>query len=39
MTAEPITLDPTGVDTQGEIARLRERGPATLVELPGGVRA
>ncbi|MFE3223886.1 cytochrome P450 [Nocardia sp. NPDC059228] len=39
MTAESITLDPTGVDTQGEIARLRERGPATLVELPGGVRA
>ncbi|WP_067824792.1 cytochrome P450 family protein [Nocardia inohanensis] len=36
---EPLILDPTGVDIQGEAARLRERGPVTLVELPGGIRA
>jgi hypothetical protein len=30
---------PTGTDIQGESARIRERGPVTLVELPGGVRA
>ncbi|WP_433664366.1 cytochrome P450 family protein [Nocardia sp. CA-128927] len=39
MDTEPLVLDPTGTDIQGESARLRERGPATLVELPGGVRA
>ncbi|QBS44984.1 cytochrome P450 [Nocardia sp. CS682] len=39
MDTEPLVLDPTGTDIQGEAARLRERGPATLVELPGGVRA
>ncbi|PXX52850.1 cytochrome P450 [Nocardia tenerifensis] len=39
MDTEPLVLDPTGADIQGESARLRERGPATLVELPGGVRA
>ncbi|WP_280426382.1 cytochrome P450 family protein [Nocardia carnea] len=36
---EPIVLDPHGADIHGENARLRARGPATLVELPGGVRA
>lgn len=35
----PIVLDPSGSDIQGESARLRERGPVTAVELPGGVRA
>ncbi|WP_433715249.1 cytochrome P450 family protein [Nocardia sp. CA-084685] len=39
MAQQPITLDPTGTDIQGESARLRERGPVALVELPGGVRA
>lgn len=40
MTVEcPFILDIDGNDIQGEGARLRERGPATLVELPGGVRA
>jgi cytochrome P450 len=32
-------IDPTGRDIHGEAARLRERGPATLVELPHGVEA
>ncbi|MGF6889474.1 cytochrome P450 [Nocardia sp. GAS34] len=36
---DPEVLDPTGADIHGEIARIRERGPATLVELPGGVPA
>jgi cytochrome P450 len=35
---QPIVLDVEGKDIQGEGARLRERGPATLVELPGSVR-
>ncbi|MET7936927.1 cytochrome P450 [Streptomyces sp. NPDC005322] len=35
----PFVLDPTGRDIHGEGARLRERGPATPVELPGGVTA
>ncbi|MBF6210223.1 cytochrome P450 [Nocardia puris] len=39
MDSQPLVLDPTGADIQGESARLRERGPVTLVELPGGVRA
>ncbi|ATL66436.1 cytochrome P450 family protein [Nocardia terpenica] len=39
MNPEPLVLDPAGTDIQGESARLRELGPATLVELPGGVRA
>ncbi|MGY2062490.1 cytochrome P450, partial [Nocardia gipuzkoensis] len=39
MSSTPIVLDPTGSDIQGEIRRLRERGPATRVELPGGVAA
>ena len=36
---ETSVLDPTGRDIQGEAARLRARGPAALVALPGGVRA
>src|SRR3981081_1055156 len=35
----PLVLDPTGRDIHGEAAVLRERGAATLVELPGGVVA
>lgn len=35
----PIALDPSGRDVQAEGARLREQGPAALVELPGQVRA
>ncbi|MGK5629422.1 cytochrome P450 family protein [Streptomyces sp. URMC 123] len=38
-TARPIALDPTGRDIHAEAARLRERGPVTRVELPGGVPA
>ncbi|MDU0287886.1 cytochrome P450 [Saccharothrix longispora] len=34
-----FVLDPTGRDLQGEAARLRELGPATRVELPGGLTA
>ncbi|UGT55905.1 cytochrome P450 family protein [Nocardia asteroides] len=36
---EPIVLDSTGADIQGESDRIRERGPVALVELPGGVPA
>ncbi|GCD93163.1 cytochrome P450 family protein [Embleya hyalina] len=32
-------LDPTGADLHTEAAGLRDRGPATPVRLPGGVRA
>ncbi|MGO4649376.1 cytochrome P450 [Nocardia sp. 2YAB30] len=39
MQREPIALDTTGTDIQGESVRIRERGPVTLVELPGGVPA
>ncbi|WP_067809646.1 cytochrome P450 family protein [Nocardia beijingensis] len=39
MDTQPLVLDPAGADIQGESARLRARGPVTLVELPGGVRA
>ncbi|MFI6044282.1 cytochrome P450 [Nocardia sp. NPDC051321] len=39
MQHEPIVLDPLGADIQGESARIRERGPVTLVHLPGGVSA
>ena len=39
MTACPYALDVTGRDLAGETARLRSRGPAVEVELPGGVRA
>jgi cytochrome P450 len=35
----PIVLDPSGADVHGENARLRARGPATRVALPGGVVA
>ncbi|MGA5131417.1 cytochrome P450 family protein [Streptomyces olivoreticuli] len=35
----PLALDPQGSAIQGESARLRDRGPVTPVELPGGVRA
>ncbi|MFI5717116.1 cytochrome P450 [Nocardia sp. NPDC051750] len=35
----PVVLDPTGSDIQGESAHLRERGPVTRIELPGGVPA
>ncbi|MFF5035431.1 cytochrome P450 family protein [Nocardia salmonicida] len=36
---EPIVLDTTGADIQGESARIQQRGPVALVELPGGVPA
>ncbi len=39
MDIEPVVLDPTAADLHGEVERLRSRGPATWVELPGGVRA
>lgn len=39
MGNERIVLDTTGVDIQGESARIRARGPVALVELPGGVPA
>ncbi|MFI2407900.1 cytochrome P450 [Micromonospora chersina] len=35
----PVALDPTGSNIHGEAATLREQGPATQVELPGGVIA
>ncbi|GAB3726865.1 cytochrome P450 [Amycolatopsis oliviviridis] len=35
----PLVLDPNGHDIHAENARLRERGPLTRVELPGGVVA
>ncbi|UIZ14629.1 cytochrome P450 family protein [Streptomyces sp. R527F] len=35
----PFALDPQGRDIQGEIARIRARGPVVRVELPGGVHA
>lgn len=35
----PVVIDPTGRDIHAEGARLRAHGPATLVELPGGVVA
>ncbi|WP_409493154.1 cytochrome P450 family protein [Amycolatopsis sp. cmx-11-12] len=35
----PLVLDPSGDDIHGENERLRERGPITRVELPGGVVA
>jgi hypothetical protein len=35
---QPMILDVEGKDIQGEGARLRARGPATVVELPGSVR-
>ncbi|GIE82591.1 cytochrome P450 [Actinoplanes philippinensis] len=33
----PYSIDPAGRDIHGEAAKLRARGPATQVELPGGV--
>lgn len=39
MDSQPLVLDPTGADIQGESARIRARGPVTRVELPGGVQA
>ena len=35
----PVVLDRDGTDVHGEAARLRERGPVTRIELPGGVLA
>ncbi|MFG2818487.1 cytochrome P450 [Kitasatospora sp. NPDC048365] len=35
----PFRIDPAGADVQGEGAALRALGPATPVELPGGLRA
>ncbi|MFI0357510.1 cytochrome P450 [Actinomadura sp. 9N407] len=37
--ARPYVIDPNGKDIQAEADRLRERGTATRVELPGGVVA
>ncbi|MFI9402108.1 cytochrome P450 [Nocardia sp. NPDC052316] len=37
MEYQPIVLDATGADIQGESARIRRRGPITPVVLPGGV--
>ncbi|MFG2697804.1 cytochrome P450 [Kitasatospora sp. NPDC048407] len=34
---QPVKLDPVGADQHAENERLRANGPATLVELPGGV--
>ncbi|MFR0357254.1 cytochrome P450 family protein [Streptomyces sediminimaris] len=36
---DPLVIDPTGRDIHGEAARVRDRGPATPVELPDGVEA
>ncbi|WP_328405164.1 cytochrome P450 [Streptomyces sp. NBC_00390] len=35
----PAVIDPTGRDIHGEATRIRELGPVTRVELPGGVEA
>ncbi|MBB5917144.1 cytochrome P450 [Nocardia transvalensis] len=39
MAHDPIVLDLTGTDIQGESARIRELGPVAPVVLPGGVPA
>jgi cytochrome P450 len=39
LTPIPYPVDPSGSDLARESAELRDRGPATLVELPGGVTA
>ncbi|WP_405164748.1 cytochrome P450 [Nocardia sp. NBC_01499] len=39
MEHEPIVLDITGTDIQGESARIRRRGPITRIVLPGDVPA
>ncbi len=36
---QSLVLDPSAADIQGELARLRARGPITEVVLPGGVPA
>jgi cytochrome P450 len=38
-TFQALVIDPTGSDIHGESDRIRARGPATRVELPGGVLA
>jgi hypothetical protein len=38
-STRPVVLDPTGHDIHAEAAQFAERGPATLVELPGEVVA
>jgi cytochrome P450 len=35
----PLVIDASGRDIHAEAARIRERGPVTLVALPGGVEA
>ncbi|MFC9970707.1 cytochrome P450 [Spirillospora sp. NPDC127200] len=35
----PFIIDPTGRDVHGDAARLRARGPAARIVLPGGVEA
>ena len=35
----PVVLDRNGADVHGEARRLRECGPVTRIELPGGVQA
>jgi len=37
--SQPLVIDPTGSDIHGESDRIRARGPASRVELPGGVLA
>lgn len=37
--AHPFVIDPAGKDIHAEAARIRQRGPVTPVELPGGVVA
>ncbi|MEU8901275.1 cytochrome P450 [Nocardia sp. NPDC048505] len=37
--ADTIVLDPTGADIAAEAARIRARGPLSVVELPGGIKA
>ena len=36
---QPLVIDPAGSDIHGESDRIRAQGPATRVELPGGVIA
>jgi 2-hydroxy-5-methyl-1-naphthoate 7-hydroxylase len=36
---QPLVIDPAGSDIHGESDRIRAQGPATRVELPGGVLA
>ena len=39
MPDQPYVIDPAGADLHAEADRLRERGSATLVELPSGIQA